>query len=233
MAFQARQVMQAASTILQDVGTVRWTAAELLDHLNAGVREIVTRKPTASTKHVSLSLVSGTLQTLPAAYTMLCDVTRNLTAPHPNPVGGGSIRVMASRSLMDQQIPDWQDSASLPFAKRVIHVIPDAADPRAFLVVPGNDGTGMIEAIVGFMPTAVAAPSGAAALETSNYTGEVPLPDAYRNALVEYVLHRAFAKDAGVPGAAERAVAHLNLFTDMLGAIGAGEAALSLSARAG
>ena len=232
MAFTARDVMVEASRTLRDATFVRWTPPELLEYVNAAVRAVVERKPTATTATVTLDLDLGTLQTLPAAYTVLSRVTRNLTSPHPTPVGGKAVRALADTSLLDAQIPGWQDSEVLPFAKVVEHVIQDAADPRTFLVVPGNDGTGMLEAIVGTWPAPIPAPAGALAQSALNYTAAVPLPDAYRNAVLNFVLHKAYAKDSAQEGAAARAVAHLEMFTTALSDIGGSETALGLATRA-
>lgn len=229
MAFQARDVMRSASTTLQDNGAVRWIPTELLDYLNDGIREIVAIKPNATTKTITLTMGAGTLQTLPDEYTILSDVTRNLTLGHDDvggPVGGGAVRPI-KRTILDAQIPGWQDSASLPFSKKVVHVIYDQTDPRHFYVAPGNDGTGKVEAIVGFMPASITVPANVLVVE--DYTAEVPMPDIYRNALVDFILHRAFAKDGASPGAAQRSVAHREKFMAALASIAQAEAAVSLS----
>lgn len=229
MSFQARDVMRSASITLQDSGTVRWIPTELLGYLNDGIREIVARKPNATTKTVTLTMAAGTLQELPEEYTILSDVTRNLTLGHGEaggPVGGGAVRPI-ERTILDAQIPGWQDATVMPFAKKVVHVIYDPTDLRHFYVAPGNDGTGKVEAVVGFMPDPIATPANV--LVVDEFTGEVPVPDLYRNALVDFVLHRAFAKDGASAGAAQRSVAHLEKFTAALSSIGQAEAAVSLS----
>ncbi|WYK05486.1 DUF6682 family protein [Cereibacter sphaeroides f. sp. denitrificans] len=226
MSFQAKDVMKAASTTLQDGGAIRWTPPELLEYLNAGMREIVTRKPNAVSETRELTLVQGTKQELPADCTILADVTYNTVAPKT------AIRALANRTLMDAQIPGWQDTDTLPFNKTVRHVIHSMNDPRSFHVVPGNDGTGKIEAVVGVMPAPVAAPAGAAALDIDAYTNTVPMQDVWRNALENFVLYRAFSKDAGLPGAGERAAAHFQMFTTIIEGVANGEAAMALANQA-
>lgn len=228
MAFQARDVMKRASTILQDMDAVRWPAIELHGYLNDGLREIVTLKPSANTKTVNLSLVEGTKQTLPAQYTVLSRVVRNMASPT---AGASAIRPVARRDILDSQIPGWQDSTVMPFAKNVVHVIHDLADPRTFYVVPGNNGTGLIEAVVGAMPAVNAPPANTAdQLLLDSYTNTVDIPDVYQNALIDYVLYRSYSKDNRVAGAAQRAVAHFELFRNAVGGFAQAEAAISLSA---
>lgn len=230
MTFDAKTVMTSAAKTLLDEDYVRWTLPELLDYLNEGVREIVSLKPTAATKPVTLTLAAGTLQTLPSQYTVLSRVTRNLTKGHleaGGPVGASAIRPIKDRALLDALYPDWQSSTTM-FAATVKHVIYDIADPNIFYVVPGNTGAGKIEAIVGIYPDAIAAP--AAPTLIGSYTSAVGLPDAYCNALINYVCYKAFSKDAGLAGAAQRSQAHLALFQGQIGAQQQSEAALALPA---
>ena len=221
MAFVAATVLKRASTILQDDDAVRWTPPELCAYLNDGLIELASIKPNAKTATVTLSLVAGTRQTLPAIYTMLCDVTRN--------VAGKAIRRLLNRTLMDAQIPGWQTTEVLPFAAQVSNVIRDLLDPRSFYVVPGNNGAGQVEAIVGQIPAPVPLPVNS--MDMDAYTTPVDVPDIYQNALVDFVLYRAFSKDSGNPGAAQRAVAHFQQFTNAVNGFAASEAAMSRIAR--
>ena len=226
MAFTAAQVMKSASTILQDDGSVRWTAPELRTYLNDGLRELVTIKPNAKTVTTTISLASGTKQELPDQYTILSRVVCNRIAGNSK-----AIRPLAKREIMDAQIPDWQSTNGLPFAAGVTHVIHDLSDPRTFYVVPGNNGTGQIEVVVGAIPTPVPVP-GSDVLAIESYTANVDAPDIYQNALMHYVLYAAFSKDAGIPGAGQRAAAHLELFRSGVTGFGAAESAMSVAAQA-
>lgn len=221
MAFAAKDVMQSASTILQDAGTVRWTPPELLGYLNEGVREIVSAKPNAASQTVNMTLVAGCKQTLAANHTVLSRAIRNVASGKP-------IRVLDRREILDSQIPGWMNSANLTFALDVTYVIHDMTDPRTFYVAPGALVTSNIEIVVGVMPADMA--QGSNALDTATYTATVGLPDLYRNALIDFTLYRAFSKDAGNPGAAQRAVGHKGLFDAALVSIANGENAMSLAA---
>lgn len=226
MSFTAAQVMARASTILQDDQAVRWTATELRDHLNDGLREIVTMKPNAKTITTTINLVAGTRQTLAATHTILVRVVRNDVATNKR-----AVRPLARRELLDSQIPGWQDTTVLPFSEGVTHVIHELTDPRSYYVVPGNTGTGKLEVVVGTYPAAVPLPvAPLSALEIADYTTAVDISDVYQNALVDYVLYRAFSKDAGMPGAAQRATAHYELFKGAIGTFAAAEGAMAAGA---
>ena len=207
MTFTTSEVMTRAATTLNDATAVRWTAQELHRYLNDGLREIVSIKPNAKSQTVTLTLAEGTKQTLPATYTILSRVSRNLTDTDE---GAGAIRLLDSRSVLDSMLPGWQDETVIPFARVVKHVVHDMADPDTFYVVPGNDGTGRIEAVVGAYPTPSPTPGSPELI--ASYTDNVDLADIYLNPLADYMLYRAYSKDARVAGSAARAAAHLELF---------------------
>jgi hypothetical protein len=220
MAFQAKDVMIAASNILQDAGTIRWTPPELLSYLNEGVREIVAIKPNAASITVDLPLIAGPKQTLPDNYTVLSRAIRNT-------VSGKPIRVLDRREILDSQIPGWMNTTTLAYALDISYLIHDMTDPRTFFVAAGALITSSIEVVVGVMPDPVAA--GASILDVMSYTASVGLPDLYRNCLIDYVLYRAFSKDAGIAGAAQRAQAHKGLFDNAIVSIANGENGMALA----
>jgi len=212
MAFSALDIIRTATTTLFDASHKRWPLAELLDHINEAARAIATVKPNANTQTVVLDLVQGTLQTLPEQYTILSRVTRNMVSTG---VGGDAIRMVQGRGLMDSFFPGWQANASL-FGPIVKHVTYDDADLRHYYVMPGNDGNGHIEAIVGVMPESLTT-SGDPLLEASYESLVVALPDLYRTPVTDYVLYRSFAKDQGIAASAQRAQMHLSSFQTALG----------------
>lgn len=227
MAFTAATVMKRANTILQDVGAVRWTPAELHDWLNEAMRAVVTAKPNAKTQSVVLTLDPGTRQTLPPEYTVISGIVRNMGANGATP--GRAIRTLADRRILDAQIPDWHSSTAMPYTADVQYALQDPMSPREFYVVPGNTGAGRIEAIVGTVPAPVAAPAGAAAqLDIANYTAPVPMDDIYQGILMDLVLFRAFSKDSASPDAAQRSQTHLALANAALQAIGGAQSLMSM-----
>ena len=218
MSMTAAEVMRRANITLNDTGLVRSTAPELRDYLNDAMREVALSKPNAITDTVELSLVKGTRQALAADHISIQRVTRNLDTIDSDPekrAGGRAIRAVA-RETLDAVMPGWQDPDSLPYSAVVDHVLVDIANPREFFVVPGNDGTGVVEATVAVMPTDVPLP-GANQLQIESYTTQLDVPDIYRSALVNYVLHRAYAKDGDNPASANRAAAHFAAFQQSLG----------------
>jgi hypothetical protein len=214
---QAKEILRRASITLQDSGFVRWPVPELLIYLNDAMQAIALHKPNAVTDTIELSLQEGTLQRLEGNHISLIRMSRNLTSVDEDEGGrkGGTAITAVSRTTLDSIMAGWQDATVLPFSATVEHVIQDMADPRSFYVVPGNDGTGIVEAVVSILPTEIAEPTNP--LSVDSYTAELTLPDVLRGALVDYVMYRAYSKDAADPNNASRAQAHYQMFANAIG----------------
>jgi hypothetical protein len=199
--------MERAATILQDGGAVRWPLPEMLGWVNDASREIAIQKPNATAKTVTLAMVAGTRQTLAANHQSLLQVIRNTNGEAITP---------AVREIIDRQMPGWHSTSMLPWSAVVVHVMDDPMDPRTFYVLPGNTGTGSIEAVVSEIPANIAAPSDPFTI--GSYSALiVPLPDIFQNAVVDYVLYRCFSKDIMLASAPQRAQTHYALFQAALG----------------
>jgi hypothetical protein len=196
----AAELIDRAALALQDTGNVRWKRPELLDHLNAGQRETVIRKPTAYARLSTATLVAGTVQTLPTTDgtgavdpIQLIDVLRNAC--------GRAVRVI-ERDLMDLHNADWH---STPQGKLVQHYMVNVMDPKRFLVYPPNDGTGCLEVVYSATPPALTTEAAVIALD-----------DIYQDALLDYMLYRAFSKDAEYAADPARAAQRYAAFVSSL-----------------
>lgn len=218
MTFLASDIFQRVSRVLLDETNVRWPLEELRLWLNDGLREIALVKPTATSDTVIVPLVAGTFQEVSNTYISVLRVTRNLKSGATSPrLGAATVRVV-DRQVMDAQAPDWHDSTRTRPNKIVRNVVFDIADPRCFWVYPPNDGTGYVEAIVSKVPSPVPAPTPPADQKAlANYAVTVDLLDIYANALTDYILYRAYSKDAAYTGSAQRAAAH---YAQMAAALG-------------
>lgn len=218
MTFTGKTILERAGTILNDTDYVRWTLPELCGWLNEGLAAIVLAKPSAKSETRVLSLNEGTLQHLATvaeapAPLALINLTRNLAATTPVRVGGRIIKPV-SVTLLNAEEPDWHNPDVVPFAKEVRHLVFDELNPLNFYVYPGNDGTGVVEAVVSVMPDLLVPTGGTTAL--ANYDLPVDLPEPYSVPLLDYVLYRAFAKDAP-EGQLGKAAAYYQSFAAALG----------------
>lgn len=212
---KASDVLSRVAITLEDEDNTRWPLAELLLYLNDGLREIAIPKPNAVSETVEMALSAGTHQT--HDYLALIRVIRNLATVDADPQGrtGGAMIYPVEREAVDASMPGWQDPNIMPFRKAVDNVMQDVADPQSFYVIPGNDGTGVIEAVVARLPADI--PTPAQATDINAYSAVIPLHDVWRTVLVNYVLYRAFAKDSADPANAARATNHYNLFAAAVG----------------
>lgn len=204
MPLEVKTILLNAGAVLNDLGASRrWPLSELLEWLNEAASRICAAKPNANVEPMTLTLIAGSKQTIPAGTTNLVRVLASLV-PDRRAV------TVVSRQLLDGFSPAWQDQNVFPASPAVRHVILDPADPETFLVFPPNDGTGQIEAEMAVQPIPVPVPS--TPTDINLYNDPLPLGDQYQTAILDYILYRAFAKDATVPGAANRSMAHFQAF---------------------
>lgn len=190
----ASEVIDRATIILQDNANVRWTRIELLKWLNDAQREIVIVRPDATAMNAAITLVAGTKQSLPDTAVQLLDVVRN--------TAGRAIR-MVQREILDAQQPDWHTHTK---SSTVRHYMFDVRDPKHFYVYPPAVAGVSIETVYSTVPADVTSEAGA-----------ISLNPIYANAMVDYMLYRAFLKDADYAANANRASAHYSAFAQALG----------------
>lgn len=217
--FTARDVFEKAGILLNDTGelsTRRWPLAELCGWLNDGLKAIVIQKPSASAVNVSLPLVRGTLQTIPGGYVSILRPVRNVRAERSDRQPRKTISVVSEEQLSNLN-PAWHDEYSVRYGQQVKHFVFDEANPRAFYVYPGNDGTGAIEAVLCAEPKLIQPKDGVNPTDLAAYEVEIPFEDIYSGILLDYVLYRARSKDAQESGNATRAALHYQQFANALG----------------
>lgn len=204
MAIAASTIISRVETVLQDTTNVRWPKAELVQWFNDGQREIVLFKPESSVTNTTLSLTTNnTKQTLPSNAIRLIDVIRNMGSGGATP--GRSVRLV-NREVLDAQRPTWHSETGAA----VLHYMFDARDPRTFYVYPAPASTLHLELVYSVAPTDVTESGGVV-------SGNLALDDIYANAVVDFILYRAYTKDSEYAGNANRAVAHYTAFANSIG----------------
>ena len=89
MAVAVNDVIDKVQEVLQDTGGVRWDQTnELLEWLNDAQREIALLKPDATSENTTVTLVTGTKQTIPSDGNRLLRVVRNMSAASGGNGGG-------------------------------------------------------------------------------------------------------------------------------------------------
>lgn len=193
-------IINRAATLLQDPTNIRWPQAELLDWVNDGQREIALFKPNAFVKNTGVQLAAGTRQTIPTDGVSLVDIVRNLGAD--GMTSGRAVRVV-SREILDSQIPNWHSDTP---SNAVKHFTYTPLDPKHFYVYPPQPdiSRGYVEMVYVAYPT------------NCTLSSTISLDDIYMSALLNYVLYRAYSKDAEFAANAAAASSYYQTFQGIL-----------------
>lgn len=198
-------LINRALATLQDPNGVRWTKSEMLDYFNAAQRAVVELRPDAKVTNETFTCSAGSKQTLPAAGLRLLDVIRN--------VNGKSIKQI-DRQVLDNLLPNWHE---YPAAGTTVveHFVYNPLDPRVFYLFPKPTGSAQVVIVYSVMPTTVTSAQADLSDITSTVIG---LDDIFANAILEYILFRAYVKDADYVPSQQKAAIHMQNFTQSLGA---------------
>jgi hypothetical protein len=212
-------IISKAATLLKDVTGVRWAATELQSWLNDSYREVLIFRPDSNTATGTLTCVDGPRQKITAAFpaaTQIVDIIRNVASASDK-----SAVKLISRQSLDDMNRSWYATAPAVNIERYAF---DPRLPREFLVFPPAAVTAQLEVIYASVP---AAHTLSDAQLTNTATAEViRIDDSFANALLDYIMYRAYSKDAEDTTNASRAVAHYQAFQNGVGVKGQTEAAV-------
>lgn len=205
MAISAQSIIQRAHVALQDEG-VRWPASELVRHLNDGQREISRVRPDQTAVNQLMPLVDGYFQTLLPTHQALIDMHNNAASP--------SKRITkVDMVVLDAVEPGWRAKTKTAEVKHFMH---DLREPRYFYVYPPAIAGTAVNIVVSTYPAEIPFPT-APGIMFQTVTGDISLPDHWADALLNFVLHRAYAKDAEYGGNANMSTMYLNYYNAAVG----------------
>lgn len=235
MAITVQSLIDRARRTMFDPTAVRWTDPELVDYVNDAQCQIVLYRPDAGSRVGMLACVQGSRQDLGASTVAnqgsnfagasvirVLRVYRSIratssTAPRPFDAGltGNAVRE-SNRLALDTEIPNWHAHNASAANVDVQHYTFDLFDPKRIYVYPPvnrvNAGTAagnvFLEVLYSEVPDTLVAGSD---IEAAG------LGDQYVNAILDWVLYRAYMKDTTYAGNVERAFSHLNSFAAGLG----------------
>jgi hypothetical protein len=187
--------------ISQDKTSVRWPKQEWLNGYNDAILFVVNRRPDKAVKNVDFVVdVTNTKQTLPADALSLFTITRN--------VGSGRPIRKLSRNQLDDQYENWHQETAV----NIDHFMYDERDPKIFYIYPRPvSGPHTIEIIYPFAPEAV---------QISDFTNNdetISVDDSFLNPILDFMLYRAYSKDADYAANGQRANDHLMAAENALG----------------
>jgi hypothetical protein len=199
-----------AQTLLQDEDSVRWTVAELQYWLNDAYKETIGLRPDVNTQTAEYTCVAGPRQVITGSFPnaiRLVEVVRNLASTSNKT----SIRLTDRRSL-DTQQRSWY--AETPTTSVELYMF-DPRTPKEFLVYPPATTAARLEVIYSILPEDHTLT--AAQLVNPATAETIRIDDIFATALFDYMLYRAFSKDAEQTAMMQRAVAHYQAFQNALG----------------
>ena len=170
------------------------------------MRAVILARPDAGASLETISCVPGARQVLPDGVIQLLDVIC---------LSDGSAVRPLSREVLDAQYPEWLTMKGIPEC-----FISNDLSPRVFWLFPAPDKEISIDAVVSRIPEAVY-------VLTQDDDTPVPLEDAYVNPLVDWMLFRAFSKDAAGGAESGLAAQHYQSFVEQLGIKQGADSALS------
>jgi hypothetical protein len=213
-------VIRRVEHVLQDTN-IRWPRTELQNWLNESYLAITLLRPDANAKSGSFTCAAGTRQVLttefPSALRLL-DVTRNLAVSSSRKV----IRMVA-RSVLDDQRPTWHAETG---TVDIQHFTYDPRQPKEFFVYPPATTSAEIEIVYADAPGAHTLTE--AQLDPDTGSDEViKLDDIYMSPMIDWVLYRAYSKDAEYGANEARAAAAYQAFNAAIGAKSQTDSAVS------
>lgn len=212
------EIISKVATLLKDVDGVRWSFLELQGYLNDSYREIVNFRPDSNAETGVYSCVVGPRQNITGTFaqaTQLLDVLRNVAAGSDQ----SAVKLITRQSLDDMNRSWYALVGSLNIERF-------AYDPRVnkeFLVFPPAASGAQLEVLFASIPVAHTLTD--TQLQNPATAEVIRLSDSYGNALIDYVLYRAYSKDAEDNANMSRAVAHYQAFQNSIGVKGQSEAA--------
>lgn len=188
MATTVQSLLDRFDALMNDVGSVRWPTAERLMWVNDGQRELVTFKDDAFVKHATITTTTGARQQVPSDCHKVLMVRVGTT---------GQAVLPCDRTALDAFSPAWMTALSTSAPK---NWMPDESAEYIW-VYPAQQTPGAS------LPVTYSAYPPVAAQGDS-----LSVRDGYASNVLNYMLYRAYSKDAETAGNAELAAAAYRLF---------------------
>ena len=177
MAYLISDCVNEARGILNDrdnsSGSYRITDADMVDYANAGLGVIAVQRPDLFSNIGTIPLVAGYIQSAPAGSLRFMEVFG---------VIGGRVSKECEQRDLDTYNINWPNDAAGPTQNWVRH----PRNPNMFFVYPPPDAATIA---VGLHGEWSASPG------ILTMTSPLPIPDAYKPILVEWMVFRAESRD--------------------------------------
>lgn len=196
---QAQEIIDEVSKQLNDTAFVTWTEASLREYITSAEQAIVNLRPDAFSTVTTMQMAVGAKQTIPTNALRLLDVKRNMGTDGNTP--GRPVNAVEEEAVDLFELTEEAASVAIKdfsYDERVGDV---------FYVYPPSDGTGWLEIAISQIPPNI----------TFNQQ-TLSVSDIYRNAVVQYVMFRAYSIEIDSVSSRQRASEHLANFYQLMGA---------------
>ena len=202
-------IIRRVEDVLQDTN-IRWPRTELQNWMNESYLAITLARPDANAKTGSFTCATGTRQVLSSEFPSslrLLDVTRNLATN-----SGYKVIRLVARSVLDDQRPAWHAETG---TTAIQHFTFDPRQPKEFFVYPPATAAAEIEVVYTDSPGATALTESQLDPAGSDAT-VILLDDIYMSPMIDWILYRAYSKDAEYGANEQRAQAAYGAFNAAL-----------------
>jgi hypothetical protein len=196
---KVRDLIDRVLTAVNDPDADSWSAPELIQYLNEALDALTMMVPGQFSVIETMQLAAGTKQVLPTGGVKFIRVNR---AVNTDDSIGAATREVSLRAL-EQHYPDWHAAT----AGLVREWAQDPAEPTTFWVNPPQDVAAPAKAEVEYVKRPEYVDVGEA----------LPTDPMYDAAIIEFILYRAYSKDADYAGQDGRAQGHYTKFKEMAG----------------
>jgi hypothetical protein len=174
MSYTLQDCVTEVRGILQDaVATYRITDADMVIYGNGALNTIALHRPDLFSTIGDITIVAGTLQAAPTGSLRLMEVFR---------INGGRVVKECAQRDLDTFDVNWHSAATGPTQNWVRH----PRDPNRFMISPPPDAGTVTAKLYGqwsVSPTALV------------IGDTLPIPDAYKPLIVEYMVWRCETRD--------------------------------------
>ena len=192
------ELLNRASIELTDTQRISWDLTDLIAYYNSAISAIASARPDIFIKTQAFTCAAGTRQAAPAGTIKLIDVERNTDT-------GKTIRQVA-RAELESLLPNWASSTGGSEAELYIH---EPTNAKTFWLYPGVKAGMSVDLVLSILPS----PATKAMIDAGEV---VQVDDQYVTPCLDWILYRAFMRDADITANANRGQLHLQSFTQAI-----------------
>lgn len=192
-----QDLLATVSRELTDEGPLRrWTQDDLVKYYNSAVAALATYRPDIFATTKTVTCVAGTRQALPVGARRLIEVERNTM--------GRKLRY-CERGVLDDMDPDWMLSTGSTEAEAYSY---DETNPSIFWLYPGVAANTQVDVVASVMPEQVS---------VAQISQPLPFDLAFYTPCMDWIIYRAYMRDADDTANSMRGQMHLQAFAQYLG----------------